>query len=109
MDEEGREHRLSAPVKVKAIRTRALRWIPDGLELTFDTEQGRRYVVKTSDRLDAPAEAWVTAPASQEKASGWSAFSDRPFNAGPGSETRIRMRKQAGRKSAYYKIILSDD
>lgn len=104
VDEAGHVHDSPGPVGVTRVRLNALRFEMDTAVLTFNTGQGCSYVVKVSDSLDAPEEAWTAEFVSVQKSGGWSAFSDKPFMAGPGAQTAVRI--PVNRQKAFFKIVM---
>ena len=103
VDESGHVHDLPAPVSVKKIKLNAMRLSLGTAELTFTTEHGIKYAVKVSDSLAAAEEAWESVPVSVQKANGWSAYSDKPFMAGTGSQTVVRL--PVDKQKAFFKIV----
>jgi hypothetical protein len=107
VDEEGRVHIPKHKIRVKAIRTKRLRVTEGQLELTFSTELGLRYQVLSCGSLGASQDGWAGEPVSVLTEEGWSPWSARPFMAGAGEETTVRIRRERG--NAYYKIARVDD
>jgi hypothetical protein len=107
VDEAGHVHDSGVPVSVTRVRLNALRFEMDTAVLTFTTEQGSTYAVKVSDSLLAPADAWTTEFVSVQKSGGWAAYSDKPFMAGPGAQTAVRV--PVNRQKAFFKIVRVDE
>ena len=107
VDESGHVHVSPAPITVKALRMTAVRLELDTFLITFNTEEGSLYRVVVSDRLDATPSEWVSEYVSLKKGNEWSDFTSLPFNAGPGSQTTVRV--PVNRARAFLKILLVNE
>lgn len=107
LDESGLIHQLPGVLKVKSIRMRAIRVGRETVELTFETEHGHRYLLKSCEDPSNPASVWRTELASVRNGQAWSTFRDAPFFADVGDETVVRV--IAGRPRAFFKVVLADD
>jgi len=106
-DEEGHTYVSHQPVAVVAIRVEAVSLDLQTMRVTFNTEPGRRYVVRTSADLAAPPESWTAARVRYPVEGGWSELSDQPFNAGPGASTQVLV--PVNQQRAYFKIVMADE
>jgi len=77
------------------------------MQLAFNTEYGRSYVVKVSDSPTASANGWTTEYVRRQTASGWSALSNQPFMAATGTQTRVQI--PLNRNKAFFKIVQTDE
>lgn len=88
-----------------AVRATAIRAQRETLEMSFATQEGLCYRLETRSRLDMPGDTWTPIPTSvRTPDGGWSVFSARPFVAGPGTRTTVRV--PDSRKSAFYRLVL---
>lgn len=77
------------------------------LEVTFNTTQGRYYQVKVCDNPAASADQWSLEYVSQYKGDGvWGASSTSSFQAGPGTQTLIRI--PINKTKAFFRIVSVD-
>ena len=107
-DEAGIEHTLFEPTTVKSIRMNGVQFDSTAMTLSFNTEYGRRYVVKVSESPFAAADKWTVENVIHPTANGWSALTDQPFMAGQGSKTSIRL-PVTKYKTAFFKIVLIEE
>jgi len=102
VDEAGHVHVSPAPVAVLAIRVEAVRLDMETLTVSFNTEQGRRYVVQVSTDLMN----WTPEYISYPTADGWSEFTDEAFTAG-GARIEVRVPVN-GRSKAFFKVVMAE-
>ncbi len=103
VDEQGNTHYSNGLIPVQSLRVKAVRLNMQTLTLSFNTEPGRRYRVKSSTDLVH----WSSEGASYPTANGWSKISAAPFTA---SDTQIQVRVPAnGRQRAFFRIERVDD
>jgi len=107
LDESGHEFCLSDPVSVRSIRMSSVTMELQTMQLTFNTDYGRSYVVKVSDSPTASADGWTTEYVRRLTSSGWSALSNQPFMAETGTQTRVQI--PLNRSKAFYKIVQQDE
>jgi len=107
VDEAGHVHVSPTPVAVTAIRVGSVRFEMESMVVTFNTEYGRKYMVKVSESLGASATEWVPECVSYPTAAGWSDYSDQPFMAGPGSQTQVRI--PVNRQKAFFKMVMVEE
>ncbi len=105
IDEVGHEHFSPERVTVGTMRMAALRMSVNTATLTFDTVERRQYVVKTSTDLIHWVNEYVSYPMASNS---WSALVNKPFTAGPGTQTEVRVPVN-GRQRAFFKIELVTD
>ncbi len=106
VDEAGHVHDSPVPVSVAVITVSAIRFDMQTAVLTFTTEYGVRYEVRVSDSLSADSGAWSTEYVSVLRDGVWSAYSNRPFMAGQGAQTQVRV--PVNRQKAFFKIVRAD-
>ena len=104
VDEVGHEFVLTDPITVKAIRMQAVQLNPTTMEVAFNTERGKRYVVKVCESLSASSDQWITEYVSHTTAGGWSSLVNTSFVAGTNAQTRVRI--PVSKKNAFYKIVM---
>ena len=104
IDEAGHVHDSPVPVAVTVITLSGLRFEMQTAVMTFSTEYGCRYAVMVCDCVGAGDEAWSAEYVSVLRDGVWSAYSNQPFVAGPGSQTQVRV--PVNRQKAFFKIKL---
>ncbi len=104
VDEAGHVHFTPEALTVSTIRIDTVRLNMETLAMSFNTEYGRRYVVKVSTNLVD----WAAECVSYPTASGPSAYVNTPFTAGPGQQTQVLVPVN-GRGQAFFKIERVND
>jgi hypothetical protein len=107
IDEAGHVHDSPVPVEVAVIALNAVRFEMETVVLGFTTAYGNRYSVKVSDTLSKQAADWETEFVSVLREGVWSEYSNRPFMAGTGTQTQVRV--PINRKKAFFKIVQIDE
>lgn len=109
VDEANHTHTSTAAIEIKEIKMEAVAMMLDALRVTFNTESGRKYLVKVSTDMAAPLDQWTTEYVRVYNAvSGeWSEYANTPFMAGPGLQTVIEV--PLSKQKAFFKIILVDE
>lgn len=107
VDEAGHVHDSPVPVRVTVLAMQALRFDLQSMVIAFNTEYGCRYLVKVCDEAGGGAEGWKAEFVSVLRDGVWSGYSDKPFMAGPGTQTQVRV--PVNRRKAFYKIELVRD
>lgn len=104
VDEAGHNHFTPEALAVRTTCIDVVRLNMETLTMGFNTEPGRRYVVKVSTNLID----WTAECVSYPTASGPSAYVSTPFTAGPGTQTQVLVPVN-GRGKAFFKVERVND
>ena len=100
IDECGYTHTSPQPIEVRVIRVEAVRLDMQTMELRFNTEAGRMYQLMVSTDLVR----WTNEFVQIEGPNGWLPLSNKPFIAGNGTRTSVRVPVN-GRSRAFFKAV----
>lgn len=103
VDEAGHVHDSSAPISVASVNVDSIRLSMQTAYVSFTTTPDCTYVVKVCGELSSNPDDWVVEYVSVSDGSSWSAYSNQPFVAGPGTKTVVRI--PVNRQKAFFKIV----
>jgi len=102
VDEAGRIHESREPMAVRSVQMGEVRLTLQTVNLEFTTEPGYQYVVQSSTNLLD----WVTEEVSHIRANGWSEINRKPFSAGPGQRTAVRIPANH-RQKIFFRVVMA--